>query len=219
MSIEEIFGNHFKPEVRSSGKKLVSQEKISISSHSDTEIHAYARVAPPAKVKLHSDEVGSTAFEATCSCPTAKKSRFCKHIWGTILLVKNQYPDFLAGKNEISQNDEIVSPKNNYQEQAKQRASEYRKEQYQKQKSRVKEQKRARRGIESAPVQSYPDEIETALRYFAENGFPMAEGPSKEVVTEAKRKLSRFFHPDRGGSHEESVELNQHCEVLLSFLS
>jgi hypothetical protein len=46
----------------------------------------------------------------------------------------------------------------------------------------------------------------------------MPAGPDKDILAEAKRKLSRIFHPDKGGTHEESVELNQNCEILLRFI-
>ena len=212
MSVEETFGNSFKPEVKSSGLKLVSQEKISLTSHSDTQIQAYTRGTPPCKVSLNSDDISSKSFTAHCNCPLAKKDRFCKHIWATLLFTEEKYPDFLSAKQEINLQahvEEAPSRHQAYQESAKLRASEYRKEQYQKQKNYSKEKKRVQ--------PQYSAEVEAALSYFSVNGFPMPDGPSKEIMAEAKRKLSRVFHPDKGGSHEESVELNQNCEVLLVY--
>jgi hypothetical protein len=243
MSIEETFGNYFKPEVKSSGRKLFAQEKVSLSARSETNIQAYVRVAPPFKVTFAAADVSSNEFVANCSCPVAKKSRFCKHIWATLLCTEESYPDFLIGKTEINKNEvgdandvtrNSVSPaaatpspaavaaadaRKNYQETAKQRANDYRKEQYQKQKTKAKEKKRAQSGRENfSSLRSLTPEIEAALAYFSENGFPMPEGPSREILTEAKRTLSRVFHPDKGGTHAETVELNQNCEVLLQFL-
>ena len=220
MSIEDTFGNLFKPEVKSSGRKLFAQEKVSLSTKSDTAIQAYVRVAPPAKVSLASDDISSSSFTADCSCPVAKKNRFCKHIWATLLCVEESYPDFLSEKIEINKTDSSsqTTGKSTYQESAKLKASDYRKAQYQKQKLHAKEQKRERKGLGTTPtLQSYPAEVETALAYFSQNGFPMPAGPSKDILVEAKRKLSRLFHPDKGGSHEESVELNQNCEAILQF--
>ena len=226
MSVEANFGNLFKPELKSSGRKLLVQEKISLASHSDTGIQAYVRVAPPFRVTLACDDVASTAFTAECSCPVAKKSRFCKHIWATLLCVEEKYPDFLIGKTEINKVEASPSlgegtkenSKASFQETAKKRASDYRKDQYQKLKNRAKEKKRERLGLENAvSSSSYTPEVEATLAYFAENGFPMPGGPSKDILAEAKRKLSRVFHPDKGGSHEESVELNRNCEVLMDF--
>ena len=42
----------FKPEVRASGRSLVTQAKVSIQQPSDTEVVAYIRATPPLKVVL-----------------------------------------------------------------------------------------------------------------------------------------------------------------------
>ncbi len=220
MSIEDTFGSLFKPEVKSSGRKLVAQEKISLSTQSDTSIQAFVRVAPPFRVKFSTEEISSKTFSVECSCPTARKNRFCKHVWATLLFVEENYSDFLTEKTEIENLNSSAEPKidkqSAFKESAKLRASEHRKEQYQKQKARVKEKKREQKGNQqSHSSQSHSPEIEAALAYFSQNGFPMPSGPTKEIIVEAKRKLSRLFHPDKGGTHEESVELNQNCEVLL----
>ena len=222
MSVEDTFGSFFKPEVKSSGRKLVAQEKVSLSSGSDTGVQAYVRVAPPSKVTFSADEVGSTSFTAECNCPVAKKDRFCKHIWATLLCAEERYPDFFIGKTEMNQMQSTSGSesgtKASYQETANQRASEYRKAQYQKQKTNAKEKKRQQKGhLHSVSQSAFTPEVEAALAYFTDNGFPMPEGPSKEIMSEAKKKLSRFFHPDKGGSHDESVVLNQNCEVILGF--
>lgn len=226
MAVEEQFGDLFKSELRTSGRKLFVQEKVSISSGSETAIQAYVRVAPPARVNFSTEDIASADFTAECNCPVAKKSRFCKHIWATLLSVEEKYPDFLLGKSGINKVEASATPSANesakpsYQEAANLRASTYRKEQYQKQKTRAKDQKRERKGLgkEAAPQNDYPPEVQAALAYFTDNGFEMPEGPSKDIMTEAKRKLSRFFHPDKGGSHDESVELNKHCEIILAFI-
>ncbi len=222
--MEDTFENLFKPEVRSAGRKLFAQEKVSISSGSDTSIQAYVRVAPPFKVVLTAEEIDSPTFSADCACPVAKKSRYCKHIWATLLQVEEKYPDFLLGKVDIqpmgsAQPSPAEEKKNTYQEAAKEKANDYRKAQYQKQKQHAKDKKnqgKSARPQFNAPVLS--EEAEAALAYFAENGFPMSEGPSREILAEAKRKLSRVFHPDKGGSHDESVELNRNCDILLQLL-
>jgi hypothetical protein len=228
MSVEETFGNYFKPEMKSSGRKLLSFEKISISSQSDTFIQAYVRVAPPFKVTLTAQDIASTNFLAECNCPVAKKSRFCKHVWATLLAVEEKCADFLENKTEINKSESAsfgvhaepaATAKVSYSETAKARASVYRKDQYQKQKARVKDKKRERQGLESAQSSSaYTPDVEAALAYFALNGFPMPAGPSREILSEAKRTLSRVFHPDKGGAHEEVVELNAQCEILIHFL-
>jgi len=213
MSIEDTFGSLFKPEVKTSGHKLVAQEKLSLSNKSDTAIQAYARVAPPAKVTLTSEDISSNSFAADCTCPVAKKDRFCKHIWATLICVEQDYPDFLSEKINIEKGS---APEGSKAE--KQRTSDYRKDQYQKHKLHQKERKREKNRLGNANASpTYPEEVEVAISYFAKNGFSMTDGPSRETLAEAKRTLSRVFHPDKGGSHEESVELNSNCEVLLRF--
>ena len=136
MAIEETFGNLFKPEIKSGGRKLVSQEKVSLTNFTDTVIQAYVKVAPPFKVKLTS-EINGQIISVDCACPVSKKSRFCKHIWATLLLSETKHPDFFIGKNEIEKQE--LSPslhdekQSAFKESARLRASDYRKEQYQKQ--------------------------------------------------------------------------------------
>jgi uncharacterized Zn finger protein len=222
MSIESQFGNLFKPEVKSSGQKLVSQEKISLSTASDTGIQAYARGSPPCKITLKSPDISSSSFSADCTCPAAQKNRFCKHVWATLLQVESEHPDFLSNKRDIentsSEPSAAPSKQSTYQETAKARASEHRKAQYQKSKDYAKAKKRSQKGQASESSSNFPEEIEASMAYFTLNGFPMPNGPSPEILTEAKRTLSRVFHPDKGGSHDESVELNHHCQVILEFL-
>ena len=141
--------------------------------------------------------------------------------------------DFLIGKTEIelmssaevtSQEQDDAAPETSshttYQEAAKLRAKTYQKEQYQKQKLKLKENKaNSKSKISLNAHHSFSPETEAALEYFKQNGYPMPSGPSVEIVAEAKKKLSRFFHPDRGGSNEESAELNAHADVLMRFLA
>ena len=223
MSIDEAWGLFFRAEVQASGQKLFAQEKISISSGSDTGIHAFVKLAPPFKVHFATADIASPAFTADCSCPNAKKGRFCKHIWATLLSVEQNYPDFLSSKRVIEKpsasSDARFVSKEHLRDGANLRASEYRKEQYQKQKLRVKGLKQAN-SKHQVPVAAatYPPAVEVALAYFSENGFPMLPVPDESILGEAKRKLSRVFHPDRGGSHDEITELNRNSELLLKFL-
>jgi SWIM zinc finger len=236
MSIENLFGNLFKPEVKSAGQKLIAQDKISLTSKSDTGIQAYARTTPAFKVSLVSPSISSTSFTADCTCPAAKKERFCKHIWAVLLSVEKDYSDFLNAKiniqkieaaNESKTVTTLQAEKNllreliqkEYKENARLKANDYRKELYQKQKNLLNDKKnRLKNSSTQKSVKKYPNEVESALSYFSENGFPMLDGPSKDILIEAKRNLSRVFHPDKGGTHAESVLLNQNCTVLELYL-
>jgi hypothetical protein len=219
------FESFFKPEIQSSGNRLFAEDKVSVSSGSDTEIHAYVRASPPLKVHFSSAGIESQSFTAECSCPSARKGRFCKHIWATLLGVEQRYPDFLSAKKSVEQptaetEAETPTPAGSAREAARLRASEYRKEQYQKQKSRAKELKQKGRMPKTSPgTHALPTAVEEALAYFSLNGFPMADGPSEAIINEAKRTLSRVFHPDRGGSHAEITELNRKCELLRKYVS
>jgi uncharacterized Zn finger protein len=223
MSIEEVWGNFFKSEIKTSGSKLFAQEKVSVPSGSDTSIQAYVKVAPPIKVRFSATDIGAESFVAECTCPVARKNQFCKHVWATLLCVESKYPDFLSAKRVIEKPGQSLDaqgePPVSFQAASKARAADYRKEQYQKQKLRAKELKRERKGPgKLSAVAAFPPAIETALAYFTQNGFPMPDGPSEAVLGEAKRKLSRVFHPDKGGNNDEVVELNHHCDLLLRYL-
>lgn len=224
--LEEKLGIFFKPEVKTSGLKLVEQDKISLSSYSDTTIQAYVRVSPSLKVIFLTSNIANPSFSASCSCPASKKNLFCKHIWATLICVEKFYPDFLSAKSSIEKPTEIQSAfKNSYQEASKQRASEYRKEQYQKQKLRAKDfknqwsKKKEKKDEDIHIISNYPPEVEAAFAYFLANGFAMLPNPTGDALSEAKRKLARVFHPDRGGSHDEAVELNKNCELIENFLN
>ncbi len=222
MPIEAAFGNFFKSEIKASGRRLVAEEKLAIANGSDTTVQAYVRASPPVKVTLSAAGVASPAFVADCTCPMGKKNQFCKHVWAALVAAEAEFPDFLSAKRSIEKAPppEIgADSETSYPETAKLRASEYRKDQYRKQKERVKDAKRAQRAREpSVNRVAYSAAVESALAYFAQNGFPMPDGPSETLLAEAKRKLSRVFHPDKGGSHSEIVELNENCEVLVRFL-
>ncbi len=222
MSIDANWGNFFKAEIKASGRRIAAEGKVSFTSRSETSVQAFVRATPPVKVSLRSEGVESQTFSADCSCPVAKKNQFCKHVWAILLGLEDRYPDFLTGKNSIekpaSGSERIESRQDAYQESAKLRASAYRKEQYQKQKLRLKESKREAKKRPDPVTVSQSEELLPSLAYFASNGFPMEGGPDEGVLAEAKKKLSRVFHPDKGGSHEETVELNHHFEVLMQAL-
>ncbi|MES2855042.1 MAG: hypothetical protein V4692_04215, partial [Bdellovibrionota bacterium] len=102
----------------------------------------------------------------------------------------------------------------------KEKQAEYRKQAYQAQKERAKEYKAARSGASEKSSKSkphFPAKVEAALKYFEVNGFPMELPASDVEINQAKRVLSRVFHPDKGGTHEEIVELLKHAEVLLQY--
>ncbi|MES2802644.1 MAG: SWIM zinc finger family protein [Bdellovibrionota bacterium] len=231
MSVQN-WEHFFKPEVRSSGRTLFAQGKVSIAQPSDTEIVAYIRISSPLKVSLKTKSISSSTVFAGCNCPAGKKDLFCKHIWATLLAAELKNPDFFEEKTEIekisaAQTTATAKPKTAqsqayadkqaaYKEQQKEKQSLQRKIQYQKQKLRMNEYKKNKK--DSSEQSEFPREVEKALNFFSENGFEIRESMNKETVATAKKKLARVFHPDHGGSHEEILVLNNCSEILMKFI-
>lgn len=220
MEMTAVFETFFKPETRSSGAKLVAQEKVSLSSGSDTGVSAFVKATPPVRVALTSEGIGSPSINVDCNCSSGKKGQFCKHAWAVILLASERYPDFFSEKSDLEVKAATPSShatqQNKYKENAKTKASEYRKTEYQRMKSFAKERKSGKSAAPTASV--YPPDVESAFAYFQLNGFPLENDLSEDSVGKAKRQLSRIFHPDRGGSHDEMTELNHHSEVVIRFM-
>lgn len=232
--------HYFKPEVRSSGRMLVSKGQVSLKQPSDTELVAFLKVSGGVKVHLKLSRVDSPEVKADCTCPLFKKGQFCKHLWGTLVEAQQKNPDFFEGKIELSIQEFQFSTKASVdssdrasdlraspadQERALKNAerhqqtleaqSLYRKLQYQKQKLRLKKLKLAKEP--QALVPEFPDFVEEALQYFMQNGFDLRATLTKDSVNFAKKKLARVFHPDLGGSHQEILDLNKFAEVLSKF--
>jgi len=236
----QTWEHFFKPEVRSSGRTLFNQGKVSISQPSDTEIVAFVRVTPPLKVSLKTKSIESSTVYADCNCPAGKKDLFCKHIWAALLATEEKNPDFFEDKTEIEKMESILKEttfkakptaqsqayeekqaafkekQKAYQDQQKEKQSLYRKIQYQKQKLRKNELKN-KKNVPEQP--EFPLHVEKALNYFSQNGFELREAMTKEIIGTAKKKLARIFHPDLGGSHEEILELNKQTDVLIGFIT
>lgn len=206
MSLWESF---FKPETRHSGDRFISKDLVSVSSSSDTEVNGFIRATSAFKISLKSKSIASTSFSATCSCPASQRGQLCKHIWAVVSLAHKKFPDFFQEKKEIEAPLKRSSEKNSYQL----KQASFRKAQYQK----MKELKKNRDKKSKAPEPEYPVAIEKAVHYFRQNGFEFVAPVSEEQIQSAKKKLSRLFHPDLGGSHEEIVQLNTQSEVLLKY--
>lgn len=237
MSVE-IWGHFFKPEVRSSGRTLFTQGKVSIAQPSDTEIVAFIRISSPVKVSLKSKSVSSDTVFADCNCSVGKKDQFCKHVWAALLATEAKNPDFFEEKTEIekisssapttaaakTKPTQATTPSKAYEEkqaaykeQQKEKQSLYRKIQYQKQKLRMNTLKKNKN--KPPPKSEFSREVEKALNYYSENGFELRESMNIETLATAKKKLARIFHPDRGGTHEEILELNSCSDILIKHIN
>lgn len=222
----EIWEHFFKPEVRNSGRTLVAKEQVRLGRPSDTELVSYVRGSTNFKVIFRSDSIDSPNINATCTCPLAQKGQSCKHMWAVLSEVAEKYPDFLFNKTEFLASSEggitsrdkpkISQDSADKQEAYKRKQADYRKQQYQLQKQRKQGLKKSGR-LKQPIVPEFPDAVAIALDYFSENGLPLQESLNVESISNARKKLARVFHPDRGGSHEEIVELNLHTDVLLKY--
>lgn len=227
------FENFFKPEIRSSGQSLFSKGKMTLSQPSDLEIISYVRVSKPLKVTIKLESFDSPLVWIACSCPAGGKGPLCKHMWAALLVIQEKTPAFLEGKETLekilSSKSESLTSKSSWRQlepsqdqaqkkdQFRQKQAQYRKDQYQKQKLRLKEMKKTKETREV--VTEFPSEIKEALNYFEKNGFSLKNDLTKENVNLAMKKLARVFHPDRGGSHEEILELNTHSDILTDYTS
>lgn len=224
----------FKPDVRTAGQALYSKGKVSLSHPSDTEIVIFIRATPGFKVILKTASVESRAATVSCSCPVAKKDKFCKHVWAGLLAADDKYRDFFESKTELERTGSSVSKSESTaassakpftksaEFEAKQAAynqkqADYRKEQYQKQKERQKAYKESKKGVPKKP--EFPKIVQRALSFFADNGMDLSESLEKQTISAAKKKLARVFHPDLGGNHEEIVELNNCADILCDYIS
>lgn len=219
-----IWENHFKPEIRKAGNAFITKDRVNITQSTDTQIQAYVRAASSFKVTLNSESIESDTIFADCNCPQSKKGKVCKHIWAVLATVVEQELDFLESKTDIQKKSstavetlvKVKAAASASQEEYKQKQDDYRKAQYQKQKERAKNFKASKKNKDKS--QSYPSDVLAALKYFEENGFPLDDSFNKESVATAKKKLANVFHPDKGGSHDETLELIKFSKILLDFL-
>lgn len=211
MSLNETFAKHFKPEIQKRGREDFAKGLAFITNASDTQVQGYVKGMPPLKVTFRSDTIGSSCFTASCTCSSALKGTFCKHMWTLLLAVEIKNPDFLDSKNDIEMGENTFEISKKLQQ----------KKHYEKQKAwaQKKRQENKRKVISKATREKYSATIEKALDFFTQNGFVMEDLPNVEDLKKAKKHLARVFHPDKGGTHEEAVILNKHFEILSRFLA
>lgn len=235
-SVETRWGHFFKPEVRKQGQDIYDEGAVSLSIAGDDQIQAFVRVSSGARVSFRATSISSSTFDASCNCPSATKGQLCKHIWATLLKVEESSPDFLSSKTNLeavagplnakseSKLEKRVDPR---REELLEKQALHRKAQYQRAKEfakvrsdQAKEQRAAQKSSRKLSKNAdpvFPEEVEVALRYFSQNGFDLAPEIEIENLRNAKRVLSRVFHPDKGGSHDEILTLNENFDVLFEF--
>ncbi|UYL07644.1 hypothetical protein B9G69_011360 [Bdellovibrio sp. SKB1291214] len=221
MSVEKLYEHFFKPEVRKQGREDFAAGLAVLSVAGDARIEGYVKASKPVKVLFVAESIASTSFTVDCMCSSAAKGTFCKHIWAILLQTEKKHPDFLDSKTNLEKGSlcEVVeSP-------FKAKQAEFKKLQYQKQKERAKAQrqeiKNRAKGISSKTAKgtTFSQDVNAAFEFFSVNGFPMENALDEESLKNAKKVLSRVFHPDKGGTHDESVLLNQHYQILMDYLN
>ncbi|WP_413581949.1 hypothetical protein [Bdellovibrio sp. HCB288] len=221
MSVESLYQHFFKPEVRKQGQEEFAAGLAVLSVAGDARIEGYVKASKPVKVLFVAESIASNTFTVDCMCSSAAKGTFCKHIWAILLQTEKKHSDFLDSKTNLEKGSlfEVVeSP-------FKAKQAEFKKIQYQKQKERAKIQrqeiKKKAKGISSkiASGTTFSQDVNAAFEFFSLNGFPMENALDEEALKNAKKVLARVFHPDKGGTHDESVILNQHYQILMDYLN
>lgn len=229
MTAEHVLGPLFKPEVRNAGENLVAKDSVVVKQATDKQVEGYVKSGTSfAKVSFWSGSIAAESFTVDCSCSYAQKGRLCRHVWALLLKASEQFPDFFENKRALekgsraeatasgskkTEKPKYVSPK---AAEYKQRQADSRKQAYQVQKARAKALKQeSRSGSKSSSKTPVSEKVAAALKYFEANGFPIELPADAEQIQSAKRILSRVFHPDKGGTNDEMLELLRHSKVLL----
>ncbi len=226
MSVEKLFGHFFKPETRKQGEGDFKEGLVRITSSSDIQLEAFVRASSSPKLKFQSMSMESPIFTAQCSCTSARKGTFCRHMWALLLTVEKNHPDFLDSKRDIEICIGEESPEKSI---LKEKQKAFRQETYEKskikakafrQEMKLKAKENSKVGVKSKAAKplNVSAEAQDALKYFEVNGFVFDGLPSEEDLKAARKELSRVFHPDKGGTHEETIELQRHFEALSQLL-
>lgn len=221
MKSREHWQQFFKPETQTAGDELVDEKNVVLTVTSDTAINGFVRGGGNSKVQFISQSIGAEKFIATCSCSRAAKGVFCKHIWATLLATETKHPDFLDSKSVIELGQPAIKPTTSA---FKEKQTEYKNQQSERLRLRNKEMRQAQKALKTKNAKpskfkvSYSTEVQAALDFFESNGFSLESDLNEESLKEARKVLSRVFHPDKGGTHEESLLLNQHYDTLIEYL-
>ncbi len=221
MSVESAYEHFFKPEVRKQGREDLAEGLAVMSVAGDARIEGYVKASKPHKVLFVAENIASSTFTVDCSCSSANKGSFCRHIWALLLLTEKKHPDFLDSKTNLEKGSLFAVVESPF----KAKQAEFKKLQYQKQKERAKAQrqeiKNKAKGLSNKTVKgtTFSQDVNAAFEFFSLNGFPLENSLDEESLKNAKKVLSRVFHPDKGGTHDESVLLNQHYQILIDYLT
>ncbi len=201
---------YFGSQERSKGAELLRKNLVTISSASDTQVQAFVKGSSACRVLLTAEQVAAAVFSAKCTCPQARRGDLCRHVWAVLLKLEDLQADFLEGKQEALPPSAMATQQNEFKEQQKIRM-----------KARAKELRAERKAEQKSLGRTtrvtYPAPVQEALEYFRANGFPLEEMDMNSLL-HARRLLARVFHPDKGGSHDEVLELNTNFEIIEAYL-
>ncbi len=227
MPLIDDLENSFASAERRKGRELESKGQVILSSASDSEVQAFVKGSRSGRVRLYADDITSSEFFAKCSCSGA--SGRCRHIWAVVLKLSTQGADFLIHRRELRSPPQAAEPaaqvaaKANVSSEYKERLNEQlklrRKAHYKAQKLKKQSVRNQAKGGSAQPhTKLYPEAVQAALVYFEVNGFKL-DPPELTQLLLAKRQLSRVFHPDRGGTHEEALQLSECFNIVRDYLS
>ncbi len=212
----DTLADFFMPEDRKHGEDLFENNVVSIANASDTQARAYVKAAGAPCVSFVAKNIASPSFQADCTCPTAKRGRLCKHIWATLLKLEAIDSDFLACKSLIEK--AAAKPESAASLAAKERQAEYKQKYKDLNKARNKKFRDAKKQVVQPPAYTYSDEVEAAITYFSANGFELSHPIQIKDLNMARKTLARVFHPDKGGTHAETLMLNKNHDVIVDYL-
>ncbi len=197
---------YFRPSVVRAGESLFLGHGVTISHVSHVKAQIYVKSTMSYHVLMTKTEFHS--IEAQCTCSVSARGQLCKHIWASLLALEKKHRDFVEG---VTRFEKPVGVDNTASSVLKARQAHFRKLRYQQQKQKIQKIKSRKR---SRHLPDVSEDVANALSYFAENGFPLEDLKDENTLSTAKKNLARVFHPDVGGSHEETVRLNMHFQTL-----
>lgn len=215
MQAEAELSVFFGHQERSKGAEIARKDLVLISSASDTDVRALIKGSQACRVTLCADDVAATSFSCVCTCPQSRKGDLCKHAWAVLLKLAENKADFLEGKREAIASAVAMATPSNEARLAKQ--NEYKNAQKVKLKERNKQIRESKKAEKRGPSFRYPAPVQESLDYFTTNGFSF-DDLDLASLQNARKLLSRVFHPDKGGTHDEVLELNAHFERLADYL-
>jgi hypothetical protein len=183
----------FAPDELRRGRDLIAKKAVLLSSTSDTLVRALVK---DARLVIQSEDIASSRASAACNCNQGRKGHLCKHLAAVVLTLEERGFDFVSNKQELCVVEAEARPvPKKFERPKKERPEKIR-----------------------LPAFSYPSDVEDARTFFRDNGFDLAHPLAIDDLLNAKKLLMRVFHPDKGGTHEETVELNRHFAAVRAYL-